>query len=335
MGLEALKQKINYSIWCDFIERSFIDEEFGDLIEKNIIYGATSNPSIFANAFKSEAYKPDLEKITSNNTKEIYEKLALADIKKAANKLLPLYEKNNDDGFISIEVDPHLFNDAFGTIEEGARYFDRIGMPNVMIKIPATEAGYTAMQNLTAKGINVNATLVFSKDQAVNSAKAISEGMAKSNKKIKGVISVFVSRFDRELDNFFQAINFDIAKLGIINALDCYYAIEELKNNDIRTLFASTGVKGDNLEPTYYIKNLIYPRTINTAPLNTIKEYIKEDNFIQSKQITKDEIDDYFNRLLNHANIDRKKVALKLLNDGLHAFIDSFNEILANLKNSK
>lgn len=332
MSLEELRSSINYSIWCDFIERSFIDGEFSELIEKKIIYGATSNPAIFSNAFKSNSYKSQLQKITSNEPKEIYEKLALMDIKKAANKLLPLFEKDNDDGFISIEVDPNLFNDAFGTIEEGAKYFDRIGMPNVMIKIPATEAGYTAMQNLAARGININATLVFSKEQALNSARAISEGMAKSNKKVKGVISVFVSRFDRELDNFFSAINFDIAKLGIMNALDCYYAIEELKNSDIRTLFASTGVKGDNLEPTYYIKNLIYPHTINTAPLNTIKEYVKENNFIQSKQITKEEIDDYFKRLLNHANIDRKKVALKLLNDGLHAFIDSFNEILTNLK---
>jgi transaldolase len=330
--LQQLKQELNYSIWCDFIERDFIDNEFESLINQNIIYGATSNPAIFANAINSsDAYKTQLSKIADTNGKDIYEKLALMDIKKAAKKLLPLYQKDNNDGFISIEVDPNLYNNAKETIKEGISIFERIDMPNVMIKIPATASGYEAMKELTSRGINVNATLIFSQSQAINSAKALNEGILKS-KKAKGVISVFVSRFDRELNEFFKAINFDVAKLGIMNAIKCYYSIEEFENEHIRTLFASTGVKGKDLEPDYYIKNLIYKNTINTAPLNTIKAYINNNDFKASKIITKDEVDDYFNRLLYFANIDINKVSKKLLADGLEAFIDMFNDMIKNLQ---
>ncbi|ATB68372.1 transaldolase [Sulfurospirillum diekertiae] len=156
------KNDIKFSLWCDFVERSFLEGEFGDLIEKKIVNAATSNPSIFKSAFLgSPAYAEDKAKLHGKSAKEMYEALAIGDIQRAAKKLLPLYEKD-DDGFISIEVDPFLCDDAEATIEEGKRLFKAIGYPNVMIKVPATEEGFIAMEVLLSEGINVNATLIFS-----------------------------------------------------------------------------------------------------------------------------------------------------------------------------
>ena len=140
------KKIINFSLWCDFIERDFLENEFGKLIEDEVIHGATSNPAIFEQAISSSsAYTQQISMLQANESKKIYEELAIADIKRAAEILYPLYEKNSDDGFISIEVDPTLCDDALGTIEEGTRLFHAIVHSNVMIKIPATEAGYVAM----------------------------------------------------------------------------------------------------------------------------------------------------------------------------------------------
>ena len=329
----SLKQDIDYSIWCDFIERDFIENEFVNLIQDGIIYGATSNPAIFQNSFKSSsAYKEDIELLKGNDAKSIYEKLAIKDIKLASKKLMPLYEKDQNDGFVSIEVDPMLCDDAFGTIEEGSRLHSKIDAKNVMIKVPATKNGYEAMRELIGAGISVNATLIFSPNQAISCAKAFDEGMkvAQKNSKIdqtpKAVISVFVSRFDRKCDELLAQNGFEKAKLGIINATKCYHEIEKFNNSNIRTLFASTGVKGDELKPSYYIDELIFPHSVNTAPLDTIKAWQKEGSKTESKIISEDECDSYFEKLKS-SNIDIDKIYQELLSEGLDAFKVSFKDL--------
>jgi len=227
----SLKQDINYTIWCDFIERDFLEGQFQDIINDETIHGATSNPAIFAQSIStSEAYVSTISMLQANTGKKIYEALAIADIKRAAQLLEPLYEENNDDGFISIEVDPSLCDDANATIEEGIRLYKAIGYNNVMIKVPATDAGYIAMEELTAAGINVNATLIFSSQQAQECAKALNEGINKSEENTKAVISIFVSRFDRLCDPKFKDLNLDTGKLGIINATKCYHEISKFQN---------------------------------------------------------------------------------------------------------
>jgi transaldolase len=326
------KKTINFSLWCDFIERDFLENEFGKLIEDEVIHGATSNPAIFEQAIaSSSAYTQQISMLQANESKKIYEELAIADIKRAAEILHPLYEANSDDGFISIEVDPTLCDDAMGTIEEGTRLFTAIGHSNVMIKIPATEAGYVAMENLTSMGINVNATLIFTPAQAVKCAQALKSGIEKSKKETKAVVSVFVSRFDRELDNTLKAKGLESMRCGIINATKCYYEVEKIGNKNIRTLFASTGVKGDEVEPSYYIENLIFPHSINTAPLATIKAYMKRDEFIKSELLTQEECDSYFALLASH-EISLAQAGDKLLSDGLEAFKVSFAQMLKKLK---
>lgn len=328
-----LKQNINYSIWCDFIERDFLENEFKTLINDGIIHGATSNPAIFENSItNSPAYKSDISSMQHFSQKEIYEALAIKDIKRAAEILLPLYEKDSNDGFISIEVDPTLCDDMMGTIEEGVRLFKTINMPNVMIKVPATQAGYGAMKELTHMGINVNATLIFSVAQAIKCAKALDTGIKLSKSNPKAVISVFVSRFDRACDDLCKAQDLEVAKLGIINATKCYHEVEKFKNKNIRTLFASTGVKGDDLPKSYYIDTLIYPNSINTAPLDTIKAFIANGTKTQTNLIKEEDCDVYF-KLLKDNDIDVEATSQKLLNDGLEAFKISFAQMLNKLKN--
>lgn len=327
-----LKEEINYSLWCDFIERDFLENRFKEIIDKGIIQGATSNPAIFESSITtSVAYKQQLDMLQANNEKTIYEELALTDIKRAAFLLDDLHKADSDDGFISIEVDPLLCDDAAGTIEEGVRLYSSINADNVMIKIPATNAGYIAMRELTSRGINVNATLIFSPQQAIKCAQAFDEGIKDSNKDIKAVISVFVSRFDRMVDSELLSKGLQTSKLGIINATKCYYEVERFENSNIRTLFASTGVKGNELNPSYYIDNLIYPNSVNTAPLATIEDWLTDGKKEPTSIMSESDCDKYF-ELLKDKGIKMEKVYDKLLTDGLEAFKNSFKDLLSKLK---
>ena len=327
----GLKEDINYSLLCDFIERDFLENRFKEIIKKKIIQGATSNPAIFESSItNSVAYKQQLDMLQANSAKTIYEELALTDIKRAATLLDDLHKKDADDGFISIEVDPLLCDDAAGTIDEGVRLYSLINADNVMIKVPATEAGYIAMRELTSRGINVNATLIFSPLQAIKCAQALDEGIKDSNKDIKAVVSVFVSRLDRIADAELVAKGLQASKLGIMNATKCYHEVNKFQNANIRTLFASTGVKGNDLSPTYYIDNLIYPNSVNTAPLATIEDWLTDGSKVETTLISEAECNKYFD-LLKSNDIKMDAIYNKLLVDGLEAFKVSFKDLLSKL----
>jgi len=330
------RNDIKFSLWCDFVERNFLESEFGELIEKNIVNAATSNPSIFKSAFLgSTAYAEDKAKLHGKSSKEIYEALAISDIRLAAKKLLPSYEKG-DDGFISIEVDPFLCDDTQATIEEGKRLCHAIGYPNVMIKVPATNAGFSAMEALLCEGINVNATLIFSDTQTKKCLEAfgsanetlVKKGMQKLP---QAVLSIFVSRFDRKLDEDLKKIDFVISRVGIMNALRCYALIQKKALPNVRALFASTGVKGDSLRPDYYIKELLVENAINTAPLATIKAFIASKKKIQPIELRDDLIENFFNSL-DANGIKMNVVCDELMEEGLCAFKEAFVEILNELK---
>ena len=328
----SLKEDINFSLWCDFIERDFLETRFKEIIKKKYIQGATSNPAIFESSItNSLAYKQQLDMLQANNAKTIYEELALTDIKRAAFLLNDLHKNDADDGFISIEVDPLLCDDAAGTIEEGVRLYSLLNAAdNVMIKVPATEAGYIAMRELTSKGINVNATLIFSPEQAIKCTQALDEGIKDSNKDIKAVVSVFVSRFDRMVDNDFKLKGLETSKLGIVNATKCYHEINKFKNPNIRTLFASTGVKGDELSPSYYVDSLIYPNSVNTAPLATIEDWFKDGSKVPTPIMSESDCNKYFNTL-KLKGICMETIYSKLLKDGIEAFKVSFKDLLSKL----
>jgi transaldolase len=326
MYIEDLK----FSLWADFIERDYLDNEFKDLINKKIINGATSNPAIFKNAIlNSPAYKEQLLTLNDLSPKEKYEAVAIYDISKAADVLKPLYD-TGDDGYVSIEVDPFLCDDAQATIAEGKRLFSTINRKNVMIKVPATAAGYIAMQELSGLGIPVNATLIFSKEQAILCAKAFEIGMQKYGTSVDTVISIFVSRIDRALDTQLSEKNIPIALSGIYNSADIYNEIQALNVSGCRALFASTGVKDDSLAADYYITNLLAYNSVNTAPIDTIKAFEKAGEKTKALPISDEVIKRHFEKIKS-VGIDFDAIVQKQISDGLDAFKDAFKDILESL----
>ena len=313
------------SIWVDYLDREFLDNEFKDLVNSGLVNGLTSNPAIFSNALKKDVYKEDFEKLKGKSPKEIYEEIAVKDIQKACDVLEPLYDEGND-GYASIEVDPRLINDAKGTVDEALRLFDKIERDNVMIKIPANEAGFKAMEELAKKGININATLIFSPNQAMRALEAISKGP----RSIDGVISVFVSRFDRKLNPSLAMQNLAKDRVGFFNAIKIYNQIEQQGFSNIRALFASTGVKQSYLPKDYYVENLYLPHSVLTLPLDVI-ENIKDKELEDSFHFQTKHIDAFFG-FLTPAGISMQKVYGELFDEGVKAFEDAFENMLNSIK---
>jgi transaldolase len=323
--------KIEFSLWADFIEREFIDTGLKRLIEEGVVNGATSNPAIFKNAIlKSPAYRQQLETLKNHDPKAKYEAVAVYDIQKAADALRPLFDKG-DDGYVSIEVDPHLCFDAVGTIEEGRRLHRSIGRPNVMIKVPATDAGYEAMEALTAEGIPVNATLVFSKDQALAAANSFARGREKGSVHVDTVISIFVSRLDRAIDADLEAKGVQPALCGVYNASDIYAAVEAMEVPRCRVLFASTGVKSGGMRPSYYVDELLAAHSVNTAPIETIEAFVSHGDTQPKLPLDEARIQAHFEAVAA-AGIEMEAVFARLMEEGLDAFKTAFDEILATLE---
>jgi transaldolase len=326
MYIEDLK----FSLWADFIEREYLDNEFKELIDKKIINGATSNPAIFKNAIlNSKAYKTQLESLGNISAKEKYEAMAIYDITKAADVLRPLYDAG-DDGYVSIEVDPFYCDDAELTIAEGKKLFSTINRPNVMIKVPATEAGYKAMEALTSEGIPVNATLVFKREQAVFCAEAFQRGSKIYGKSVDTVISIFVSRVDRAIDEILAKEGVPVALTGIYNSSLIYEVIEAMQIRNCRTLFASTGVKDDSLPAHYYVEKLLAYNSVNTAPIDTIKAFNANGKQEKVLPIQHDVIIKHMNRV-ESVGINLDAVLQKQIDDGLAAFKEAFREIMEAL----
>ncbi|MDD3595537.1 transaldolase [Sulfuricurvum sp.] len=318
-----------FALWADFIERTFLEKEFKILIDKGIVNGATSNPAIFKNAIlTSPAYKEQLSMLGNLSPKEKYEAVAMYDIQKAADILRPLYDAG-DDGYVSIEVDPYLCDDAGGTIAEGIRLHRSIGRPNVMIKVPATESGYQAMEALASEGIAVNATLVFSVDQALKCAEAFAKASKKAS--VDTVISVFVSRIDRAVDEILRSNGVTTGLSGIMNAADIYNRVEALKVPKCRVLFASTGVKGDEFRASYYIDELLAPNSVNTAPIATIDAYVAGNDKSLKLPLASSVIVSHQQKVIQ-AGVDMDRVIDEQIREGLEAFKVAFTEILNALE---
>ena len=314
-----------FSLWADFIERDYLDGEFKELISKKIINGATSNPAIFKNAIlTSPAYKEQLSSLEGKSAKEKYEALAIYDIQKAADVLAEVHTQDSENGFVSIEVDPFLCDDAEGTVSEGKRLFKTIDRSNVMIKVPATKAGYIAMKELTAENIPVNATLIFSQKQALKCLEAF------ENASVPTVISVFVSRIDRALDTQLNELGIESAKAGIYNAANIYNLIEKAKLPQCRTLFASTGVKGDVLRASYYVDELLAKNSVNTAPIATIDAFVKNGDVSIKLPLDQEKVDKLFSDI-DKVGIDFEALLEEQIKDGLEQFKNAFNDILKAL----
>ncbi len=295
------------AVWLDYLRRDLFDGELKVLIERDGLTGMTSNPSIFEKAIASGKYDTDITAAVAANKSisdvDLYEKLAIADIQKAADQLRVVYDKTGGkDGFVSLEVSPRLANDTKGTIEEARRLWKTVGRQNLMIKVPGTKAGIPAIQQLTAEGLNINITLLFSQDAYKATIEAYVAGLeARAAKgepidKIASVASFFVSRIDSMVDD---AIEKKIAakdpkatalaslrgKFAIANAKLAYQHYLKVTGSERwkklaakgaqvqRVLWASTGTKNKAYPDTLYIDELIGPDTVNTVPPATMDAF--------------------------------------------------------------
>jgi transaldolase / glucose-6-phosphate isomerase len=297
------------SVWLDFLSRSLLDSgELRRLIERDGVRGATSNPAIFEKAIAhGEEYAADLVaflKAADRDVDALYEHLVTADIRHAADELRPVYDRlEGRDGFISLEVSPYLAMDTEKTIAEARRLWRAVDRPNLMIKVPGTEAGVPAVRTLTGEGLNINITLLFSIDAYEAVANAYMDGLeavlARGGdiSRIASVASFFVSRIDAAVERIVEArlktatgaaveeLRGLLGKVAIANAKLAFQLYRRIIASERwrklaakgarpqRLLWASTGTKSKALPDTLYVDSLIGPDTINTMPPATMDAF--------------------------------------------------------------
>ncbi|MRJ06842.1 MAG: transaldolase [Epsilonproteobacteria bacterium] len=310
-------------IWADYLDREFLEGKFKKWVEDGLVTGITSNPAIFSQAFRKGIYQKEIEALKGKEPEEIYKEIAVKELQRASDILSPVYEEGKG-GFASIEVNPRLIDDWKGSVDEGLEFWERIGRPNLMIKVPANSAGYKAMEELSKRGVNVNATLIFSPTQAMESYNAISKGSG------KGVVSIFVSRFDRKLNNLLKMKGLAPDRVGFFNAIKIYNQLVEAGIDQVKPLFASTGVKQEYLPKDYYVENLNLPGAILTLPPDVI-EAIEGKELEESFPFQTKHIDAFFS-FLTPAGINLQQVYDELFQEGVVAFQKAFDEMMEGLR---
>ncbi|WP_224092221.1 transaldolase [Nostoc sp. MS1] len=358
------------SIWMDNLSRDLIQSgELKNLVENQGICGITSNPAIFEKAIANNViYDADIEAgvRAGKPTLEIYESLVFADIRSACDILRPVYDASNKlDGYVSIEVPPTIAHDTQATINEARRYYQQIGRENVMIKIPGTEAGLPAVEQVIADGINVNVTLLFSVQSYINTAWAYIRGLEKraaEGKDISNIASVasfFLSRIDSNIDGKIDAklargvddINLEArlrsvkGKVAIANAKIAYQEYNKIIESDRwqalatkgakvqRLLWASTSTKDPHYSDVMYVDELIGPDTVNTLPPATITACADHCEVANRIETGVAEAYQLIESLKDpDINIDIDVVMDELLTDGINKFVQPFQSLMNSLE---
>jgi len=349
--------KFGQSVWLDNISRDLLQTgELKRLIDEHGITGVTSNPTIFEKAMSiGTRYDADMGKFAARgkSVSEIYEALALADIAAAADLLRPTYELTTGvDGYISLEVSPHLAHDTQGTVAEAKRLFAAVNRPNVMIKVPATREGIPAISALIGAGLNINVTLIFALNFYQDVALAYIQGLemlagAGGDLAHAGsVASFFVSRVDTAVDKLLAGRPEEEelrGKAGIANARLAYADFQQIFAGPRwerlaaagarvqRPLFASTSTKDPRYPDTLYADGLIGPHTVDTMPPQTIEAF--RDHGHAALTITQDvEGARQTMERLAAAGIDMSQVTQDLLDAGVKSFQDSFDKLMSGLE---
>ena len=351
--LEACGQ----SLWLDYLKRSLIEKGgLSELIERDGLKGITSNPSIFEKAIgESDEYKGALKKFEAqadHSISEIYEHLAIADIRAAADMLRPVYDQTQGrDGYISLECSPYLANDTEATIAEALRLWVAVQRPNLMVKVPATPAGIPAIRQLTGRGLNINITLLFSVavyEQVVDAYISGLEDLKRAGgdvTKIASVASIFVSRIDVAVDKRLDKLGDKRVadrlrgKAAIANAKLAYARYKALFSGSRwqnltaagaktqRLLWASTSTKNPAYKDTMYVEALIGRDTVDTIPPATM------DAFREHGEVIPDVIDQDVAGAravlaeLERCGISLKEVTDELVTEGVQQFADAFDKL--------
>jgi transaldolase len=353
--LSALDQ----SVWIDFLSRDLLQTgELERRMRDDAIVGVTSNPTIFQKAIsQGERYDAQLKEILESgetDPKEIFLQLSSHDIADACDLLRKVWDEGQGlDGYVSWEVDPTLAYDRDATIAEAKRLHEWIERPNLYVKIPATEPGLGAIEEMIAAGRNINVTLIFSLERHKEVMEAYIRGVERlveaggDPATVHSVASFFVSRVDTEADKRLDAIGGDATqlkgKLGVANAKLAYQnyletfsgprweALEAKGATKQRCLWASTSTKNPDYRDVLYVEELIGPETVNTMPEETIQAF--QDHGSVALTLTQDV--DAARKLfddLREAGIDYDDVTDTLEREGVQKFSDSFDELMDGIK---
>ncbi len=349
------------SIWLDDLSRERLipngeARNLDLLINTESILGVTTNPAIFSAAIsKSSLYSSDISDLAGagHDAQSIITELTTADVAQACDAFAEVFTQSGGvDGRVSIEVDPRLARDTAGTIKQAHELWGKVNRPNVLIKVPATREGLPAIRQLISDGISVNVTIIFSVERYKEVLEAFIAGLedrAKNNLSVAGIHSVasfFVSRVDTDIDPVLKAHTDPAAanllgKAAIANARLAYehfasarltqrwQSLEALGAAIQRPLWASTGVKDPNYDPTMYVMELIAPLTVNTMPEATLIA-VRDGASFKGESITAHFED---SRLildsLQSLGVDINQVADKLENEGIEKFIKPWLELIA------
>lgn len=359
-------QQYGQSVWLDYIQRHLITSgELQRLIEEDGLRGMTSNPAIFEKAITGSAdYAAALKALSGQKLDAMgfYEQLAIRDIQDAADILRPVYEQTQrGDGYVSLEVSPHLAHDTQGSVREARRLWQTVGRPNVMIKVPGTPAGLPAFEQLISEGINVNVTLLFSQEVYERVAQAYIAGLERlaaqggDVSRAASVASFFISRIDTAIDAQATArlkaatsaqgrtlLRSVLGKVAIANGKLTYQrykaifqgtrweALAAKGARKQRVLWASTSTKNPNYRDVMYVEELIGPDTVNTMPPATLEAFRDHGRLRASLEEDLEGARDTM-EILEQVGISMKEVTDKLIDEGVRLFAEPFDKLLDTL----
>jgi len=349
--------ELGQSVWIDFLSRDMLRTgELARLMKEDAVVGVTSNPTIFQKAISAgNAYDDQLRAVLEEeqDPKEIFIRLASKDIEDALDLLRPVWDEGDGrDGYVSFEVDPSLAYDTEGTIEEAQRLHDLINRPNLFVKIPATEPGLPAIEEMIARGRPINVTLIFSLDRYSEVAEAYIRGLERlvagggDPSHVSSVASFFVSRVDTEADRRLDEIGGQDelkGKLAIANAKLAYQRYKEIFAGERwealaakgatpqRCLWASTSTKNPAYRDVMYVEELIGPDTVNTMPKETIEAFQDHGEIALTLEQGIDEAKRLFQQV-KEAGVDYVDVTATLEREGVEKFAESFTELLEGIR---
>ena len=343
------------SIWLDTLSRDLLESgEFAALIDAHAVSGATSNPTIFAKAISgSDRYDEQLRTLVATGVtdlQEVFFAVALDDVRAAAASLRPVHDRSGgSDGFISFECTPDLADDAEATVAQALELWRRLDLPNVLIKVPATRAGVTAIEELTAAGVNVNVTLLFSVERYEEVVEAYLRGLERrlaAGQPIAGIQSVasfFVSRVDAKADAVLTPESRLRGRIAIANAELAYGRYLERFSGERwhglwaagaraqRPLWASTGTKNPDYSDVLYVEKLIAPGVINTMPEKTL--YAFADHGEVEPTLSGDTVAaEAVLAAAAEEDLDLDAITRELECEGVEAFCESYEQLLRSIE---